>query len=221
MTMQVVASIHSRNLLHNDFSGGNLLFDEHLNPVCIDFGLAKIFEHREENGLELLCFGKTGTTYYASHEALHSKDRSGRFQGYTSTKGDVYAATAVLLDLIFFRDLSSTMRFVQSASRPVPWESRLSQFLNHQFGTSTGARFYQTLQPFDLGLWLDRPSSDLERNHYINAITLPQDRCVPARSDRADFIDLRKSSWARTLRSAESCCLRWRRLAQALTKLIG
>jgi serine/threonine protein kinase len=130
MTMQAVSNIHSQHILHNDFIGGNLLFDEHLNPVCIDFGLAKTFELREENGLELLCFGKTGTTYYASHEALNRKDRSGRFHGYTSTKGDVYAATAVLLDLIFCRDPSGTIKFVQSASRPVLWELRLSQFLN-------------------------------------------------------------------------------------------
>jgi serine/threonine protein kinase len=130
MTMQVVSNIHSQNILHNDFSGGNLLFDDHLNPVCIDFGLAKTFELRKENGLELLCFGKTGTTYYASHEAFSSKDRSGRFRGYTSTKGDVYAATAVLLELIFCRDPSNTIKFVQSSSRPVPWEFRLSQFLN-------------------------------------------------------------------------------------------
>jgi hypothetical protein len=48
---------------------------------------------------------------------------------------------------------------------------------NHRFGTSTGTLFYQTLnQPFDLGLWLDRPPSNLERNPYINAIILPEDR---------------------------------------------
>jgi serine/threonine protein kinase len=130
MTMQAVSNMHSQHILHNDFSVGNLLFDEHLNPVCIDFGLAKIFEVNEQDGLELPCLGETGTTYYASHEALSSKDQSGRFHGYTSTKGDVYAVTAVLLDLIFCRDSWNENRFGVSSIRPVRWEWRLSQVMN-------------------------------------------------------------------------------------------
>jgi serine/threonine protein kinase len=130
MTMQVVSNMHSQHILHNDFSLGNLLFDEHLNPVCIDFGLGRKFEVSTENGLELLCFGETGTIYYASHEALGSKDDSGRFRGYTSTKGDVYAVTAVLFDTIFCRSLSNDSRFGESSVPPIPWEWRLSQVVN-------------------------------------------------------------------------------------------
>lgn len=141
--MQAVSNMHSKQVLHNDFSVGNLLFDDHLNPVCIDFSLAKIFELNKQNGLELPCLGETGTTYYASHEALSSKDQSGRFRGYTSTKGDVYAVTAVLLDLIFCRDSWNENRFGVSSIRPVRWEWRLSQVMNAE--RSEAMRFVLSL----------------------------------------------------------------------------
>lgn len=130
MIMQVVSNMHSQHILHNDFSLGNLLFDEHLNPVCIDFGLGKNFKVRKENGLELLCFGPTGTVYYASHEALSSNDGSGRYRGYTSTKGDVYAATAVLFDTIFCRDPFNRRKSGMYTPGPIRWDLRLHQVLH-------------------------------------------------------------------------------------------
>lgn len=123
--MQAISNIHSRFILHNDISDGNLLFDEYLNPVCIDFGLARRFEIHGEHHLELLCLAQTGTPYYASYEALRFRMPSGILQGYTSTKGDVYAATAVLFDDIFCRDPSLPVN-CGNTELPVPWERRLS-----------------------------------------------------------------------------------------------
>lgn len=133
LTMQAVSNIHSQRVLHNDFSCGNLLFDQHLNPVIIDFGMGRPYEIREANGLEVLCFAQTGTTYYASHEALICKTRGGNFQGYTSTKGDVHAVAAVLFNLIFCKDSERPQVFARTVE-PIPWD----RCLKHVFYSLDG-----------------------------------------------------------------------------------
>lgn len=125
LTMQAVSNMHSRRILHNDFNDGNLLFDDGLSPVCIDFGRGRPFEVVGDNKLELLCFASTGTTYYASHESLRSKTQRGNFQGFTSTKGDVYAVTAVLYHIIFCMDPVRPLDFDKTPP-PIPWERKLT-----------------------------------------------------------------------------------------------
>ena len=125
LTMQAVSNIHSRHILHNDFNDNNLLFDDYLNPVCIDFGFGRPFHIAGEQGLEILTFTQTGTHYYASHEALCSRMPGGILQGFTSTKGDVYAVTAVLFHIIFCKDTLRPLAF-DRGNPPIYWEQRLS-----------------------------------------------------------------------------------------------
>lgn len=101
LTMQAVANMHSQMILHGDMSPRNILFDHYLNPVCIDFGFSRVFSFDPKTGMELPTFEKTGTQLYAAPEAWNNDDSDGVCEGFTSTKGDVYAVAAVLFHTIF------------------------------------------------------------------------------------------------------------------------
>jgi len=88
---QIVYAInecHSRNIIHRDIKGENILFDDNFNSKLIDFGLAKIL-----NENEYYVEGETGSPNYMAPEIFTEAE----YDGY---KADIWALGILLFFLV-------------------------------------------------------------------------------------------------------------------------
>lgn len=118
LTMTCLAEMHDCGVLHNNLNSANLLFDEDLHPTCMDFEYAKMVRGHP-NGQEFIRNGKTGAPCYAAPELARFWHTGNRYRGCVSTKGDVYAAAAVLFHGLF------ASNHPISETKPVNWEEKV------------------------------------------------------------------------------------------------
>jgi serine/threonine protein kinase len=139
---------HSLGLLHLDLKPGNILFDEHQQPLIGDFGLAR---HMDEAG-EINAREISGTPAYMAPE--QRRDGSHRLSRQT----DIYALGAILYELLtgappnsptegeFSEDGSADAGVVQPAGIPPQVEKDLAAICLKCLHPDPSQRYQQTVQ---------------------------------------------------------------------------
>jgi len=114
--ISAIYSLHQNNILHLDIKPENILINENLESKLIDFGLAKIFERREdvETSNTIVGFSR----HYAPVE-MYSNSKSREIGVWT----DIYSLGALIYFILFGKDLKeSVLRIIE--------EDELIQTLN-------------------------------------------------------------------------------------------
>jgi len=109
-----LAYIHEKKLIHRDLKSPNVLLDDHLNPVIVDFGLT----HFSTRSLTTVT-STVGTFQWMAPEMFNSGSKY-------SSKVDVYAFGIILWELLSGQVPYSTLRNLEELIRHVVSGNRLT-----------------------------------------------------------------------------------------------
>ncbi len=99
MICQVLPALqyaHDRNLIHRDIKPGNLLFKGDGNLVVADFGLVKVLEGEEREGVPLQTLSETGQSIAGTPEYMSPEQIS----GHAVAASDIYSLGIVLYEMV-------------------------------------------------------------------------------------------------------------------------
>jgi eukaryotic-like serine/threonine-protein kinase len=87
---------HDRNLIHRDIKPGNLLFKSADNLVLADFGLVKVIEGEEREGVPLQTISDTGLNIAGTPEYMSPE----QIDGHAVPASDIYSLGVVLYEMV-------------------------------------------------------------------------------------------------------------------------
>ncbi|HEY0753992.1 MAG TPA: protein kinase [Ktedonobacteraceae bacterium] len=112
---------HDRNLIHRDIKPGNLLFKGDGSLVVADFGLVKVLEGDDREGVPLQTISETGQTLAGTPEYMSPE----QINGHAVPASDIYSLAVVLYEMVtgtrpFFANnlLSILLKHANEAPRP-------------------------------------------------------------------------------------------------------
>lgn len=109
---EALVYVHKRGIVHRDIKIGNIMFDEHNNPILTDFGIAT----REDSTMLAQGTLTTGTPEYMSPEQIKGKN--------IDFRSDIYSLGIVLYELITgstpFSAEDPQAVFWQHINEPIP-----------------------------------------------------------------------------------------------------
>lgn len=138
-----LAGVHNCGIVHRDIKPGNIMFDEHDNPVLTDFGIALRDDTTRLQGAVAI-----GTTEYMSPEQVRGEN--------TDFRSDLYSLGIVLYELLTgsvpFQADDPQVVFYQHLRKPVPERPlqqhkaprRARELLRRCLAKSPGDRFQST-----------------------------------------------------------------------------
>eukprot|EP01052_Picozoa_sp_SAG31_P009591 SAG31_NODE_507_length_14746_cov_5.682119_4_plen_439_part_00 len=132
--LSAVAFIHANGLIHRDIKGDNIMLTDNMDPVLIDFSLAKPIDGSTTGGTHT---GNIGTAKYIAPEVYHC-----RRYGF---KADIWSTGVVLLELFTGAPLAAerdkaAFAMIEQLKAQMPPAKPLTDFLTKLLSTDPSTR---------------------------------------------------------------------------------